>query len=38
MPINHAKYARIDVFEFKKRDKLCDYYDAFQGVGKLAND
>ena len=38
MSINHAKYAIIKVFEFKKSDKPYEPYNVFQGARMLAND
>ena len=35
--MNLAKYARIMIFEFKKRDEPCDSYNAILNVGKLVN-
>ena len=37
MQINHAKSARIVIFDFKKVWKSWDTYSAFLGVRKLAS-
>ena len=38
MAINHAKCAKINVFEFKKREEPYDSYSTILNVGKLASD
>ena len=37
MSKNHAKYARIIEFDFKKMWKPCETYNVFLDVRKLAN-
>ena len=36
--INHAKYARINVIDFKKRAKPYEPYRVIQGMGELGSD
>ena len=36
--MNHAKHARIMIFEIKKIWKPYEPYSVFQGLRKLAND